>query len=425
MMKEIFTCRYLFLMACILENIGGIMYNKVEVKEMKILSVNAGSSTLKFSLFELPENVELINGNFEKIGIGNSFYSVKINGETLKREVDLKDHSVAVKYLMEELVENKVIDSLDDLDGVGHRMVHGGQKFAKSVLITDEVIEACEECVEFAPLHNPANLMGVRAFRDALPNTPQVAVFDTAFHQTMSEVEYLYAGPYEWYEKYGVRKYGFHGTSHIYVNKTISEVLGRDDLKVINCHIGSGASVCAIDSGKSISTSMGFTPLTGVMMGTRSGDIDPSIIPFVMKKENKTFDQVIDDLNKRSGLLGVSGVSPDSRDIEAGMDEGNERCILANVKLSQTVANYIAMYNNLLGGADVITFTAGLGERSIITRQHIIEKIASLGVKLDEEANQIRAELALISTDDSKIPVYVVPTNEELMIAQDTYDIIK
>jgi len=401
------------------------MYNKVEVKEMKILSVNAGSSTLKFSLFELPENVELINGNFEKIGIGNSFYSVKINGETLKREVDLKDHSVAVKYLMEELVENKVIDSLDDLDGVGHRMVHGGQKFAKSVLITDEVIEACEECVEFAPLHNPANLMGVRAFRDALPNTPQVAVFDTAFHQTMSEVEYLYACPYEWYEKYGVRKYGFHGTSHRYVNKTISEVLGRDDLKVINCHIGSGASVCAIDSGKSISTSMGFTPLTGVMMGTRSGDIDPSIIPFVMKKENKTFDQVIDDLNKRSGLLGVSGVSPDSRDIEAGMDEGNERCILANVKLSQTVANYIAMYNNLLGGADVITFTAGLGERSIITRQHIIEKIASLGVKLDEEANQIRAELALISTDDSKIPVYVVPTNEELMIAQDTYDIIK
>lgn len=401
------------------------MYNKVEVKEMKILSVNAGSSTLKFSLFELPENVELISGNFEKIGIGNSFYSVKINGETLKREVDLKDHSVAVKYLMEELIENKVIDSLDDLDGVGHRMVHGGQKFAKSVLITDEVIEACEECVEFAPLHNPANLMGVRAFRDALPNTPQVAVFDTAFHQTMSEVEYLYAGPYEWYEKYGVRKYGFHGTSHRYINKTISEVLGRDDLKVINCHIGSGASVCAIDSGKSVSTSMGFTPLTGVMMGTRSGDIDPSIIPFVMKKENKTFDQVIDDLNKRSGLLGISGVSPDSRDIEAGMDEGNERCILANDKLSQTVANYIAMYNNLLGGADVITFTAGLGERSIITRQHIIEKIASLGVKLDEEANQIRAELALISTDDSKIPVYVVPTNEELMIASDTYDIIK
>lgn len=401
------------------------MYNKVEVKEMKILSVNAGSSTLKFSLFELPENVELISGNFEKIGIGNSFYLVKINGETLKREVDLKDHSVAVKYLMEELVENKVIDSLDDLDGVGHRMVHGGQKFAKSVLITDEVIEACEECVEFAPLHNPANLIGVRAFRDALPNTPQVAVFDTAFHQTMSEVEYLYAGPYEWYEKYGVRKYGFHGTSHRYINKTISEVLGRDDLKVINCHIGSGASVCAIDSGKSVSTSMGFTPLTGVMMGTRSGDIDPSIIPFVMKKENKTFDQVIDDLNKRSGLLGVSGVSPDSRDIEAGMNEGNERCILAHNKLCQTVANYIAMYNNLLGGADVITFTAGLGERSIITRQHIIEKIASLGVKLDEEANQIRAELALISTDDSKISVYVVPTNEELMIASDTYDIIK
>lgn len=392
---------------------------------MKILSVNAGSSTLKFSLFELPENKELISGNFEKIGIGNSFYSIKINGEKLRREVDLKDHSVAVKYLMEELIGNKVIDSLDDLDGVGHRMVHGGQKFAKSVIITDEVIEACEECVEFAPLHNPANLMGVNAFRDALPNTPQVAVFDTAFHQTMSEIEYLYGVPYEWYENYGIRKYGFHGTSHRYVDKTISEALGRNDLKVINCHIGSGASVCAIDSGKSVSTSMGFSPLTGVMMGTRSGDVDPSIIPFVMKKENKTLDQVIDDLNKRSGLLGVSGVSSDSRDIEEGMAAGNERCVLANNRLCQTVANYIAMYNNLLGGADVITFTAGLGERSVITREKIVEMIASLGVTLDNNANQVRAEFAKISANDSKIPVYVVPTNEELMIASDTYELIK
>lgn len=392
---------------------------------MKILSVNAGSSSLKFSLFELPENRELISGNFEKIGIGNSFYTVKINGEKIKREVDLKDHGVAVKYLIQELLENKVIENLDDLDGVGHRLVHGGQKFAKSVIITDEVIDAVEECAEFAPLHNPANLMGVRAFRDALPNTPQVGVFDTAFHQTMANTEYLYAGPYEWYEKYGIRKYGFHGTSHRYVYKTISEYLGRDDLKVINCHIGNGSSICAIDSGKVVNTTMGFTPLTGVIMGTRSGDIDPSVIPFVMKKEGKTCEQVLDDLNKKSGLLGISGVSSDSRDIEDGIANGDERCQLAQNMLAQSVANYIAMYNNLLGGADVITFTAGLGENSIMTRENVVDRIASLGVTLDPVANDMRGKFAKISSDDSKIPVYVVPTNEELMIATDTYELIK
>lgn len=392
---------------------------------MKILSVNAGSSSLKFSLFELPEGKELISGNFEKIGIGNSFYSVKIDGEKIKREVDLKDHSVAVKYLIEELISNKVIESLEDLDGVGHRMVHGGQKFSKSVVITDEVIEACEECIEFAPLHNPANLTGVRAFKDALPNTPQIAVFDTAFHQTMEMTEYLYAVPYDWYENYGIRKYGFHGTSHRYVYKTISEYLGRDDLKVINCHIGNGSSVCAIDAGKVVDTSMGFSPLTGLVMGTRSGDVDPSIISFVMKKEGKTLEQVIDDLNKKSGLLGISGVSSDSRDIEDGIASGNERCILAQNMLAKRVANYIAMYNNLLGGADVITFTAGLGENSKMTRENVIDNIASLGVKLDKTANDMRGKFALISTEDSKIPVYVVPTNEELMIATDTYEIIK
>ncbi len=414
-----------FFLCYFLENVRAILYNIIEVKKMKILSVNAGSSSLKFSLFELPENKELISGNFEKIGIGNSFYTVKLNGEKIKREVDLKDHSVAVKYLIQELLENKVIDSLDDLDGVGHRLVHGGQRFAKSVVITDEVIEAVEECAEFAPLHNPANLMGVRAFRDALPNTPQVGVFDTAFHQTMEKTEYLYAGPYEWYEKYGIRKYGFHGTSHRYVYKTISEFLDRDDLKVINCHIGNGSSICAIDSGKVVNTTMGFTPLTGVVMGTRSGDVDPSIIPFVMKKEGKTCEQVMDDLNKRSGLLGISGVSSDSRDIEDGIAAGNERCQLAQDMLAQSVANYIAMYNNLLGGADVITFTAGLGENSIMTRENVVERIASLGVVLDREANDMRGKFAKVSANDSKIPVYVVPTNEELMIAMDTYEIIK
>ncbi len=392
---------------------------------MKILSVNAGSSSLKFTLFEVPENAELVSGTFEKIGIGNSFYTIKLNGEKIKREVDLKDHGVAVKYLIEELIGNKVISSLDDLDGVGHRIVHGGPNFAKSTIINDEFLKEFNECIEFAPLHNPAHLIGIKAFMDALPNVPEVAVFDTAFHQTMNEEEYLYGVPYEWNEKYGVRRYGAHGTSHRYVYKTICEVMGRDDLKVINCHVGNGSSLCAIDSGRVLHTSMGFTPLAGVIMGTRSGDIDPSIIPFIMKKENKTCEQVIDDLNKKSGLLGISGVSSDSRDIEAGMAKGDDRCILANEMLSRSVANYIAMYNNLLGGADVITFTAGLGEKSIITRKRIIELVASLGLKIDEERNNVRSEQTLISADDSSMPIYVIPTNEELMIASDTYELIK
>lgn len=392
---------------------------------MKILSVNAGSSSLKFTLFELPEKKELINGTFEKIGIGNSFYTIKINGEKIKREVDLKDHSVAVKYLIDELLGNNIITSLDDIDGIGQRVVHGGTKFANSVIINDDVMNTIEECIDLAPLHNPANITGINAFKEALPNTPQVAVFDTAFHQTMAPTEYLYAVPYEWNEKYGVRKYGFHGTSHRYVNKKISEELGRDDLKVINMHIGNGSSVCAIDAGKSINTTMGFTPMMGVVMGTRSGNIDPNIIPYIMKKENKTSDEVLEDLNKHSGLLGISGVSSDSRDIEAGMAEGNERCILANEMLCRSVSKYIAIYNNMMNGADVITFTAGLGENSILTRKRIIELVASLGIKLDEDRNNVRGELKKISSDDSTIPVYVVPTNEELMIAMDTYDLIK
>ncbi len=392
---------------------------------MKILSVNAGSSSLKFTLFELPENKQLISGNFEKIGIGNSFYTIKINGEKIKREVDLRDHGVAVKYLTEELIKNGVITSLDDLDGVGHRIVHGGPKYSKSIIINDKFLEDFNDCIEYAPLHNPAHITGIKAFMEALPNTPQVAVFDTGFHSTMEKEAYLYAVPYEWYEKYGVRRYGAHGTSHRYVYKTISEKLGRDDLKVISCHIGNGSSLCAVDSGKVVHTSMGFTPLAGVVMGTRSGDVDSSIIPFIMKKENKTCEQVLDDLNKKSGLLGISGVSNDSRDIEDGMANGNERCILANEMLCRSVANYIAMYNNMLDGADVITFTAGLGENSAITRKRIIELIKSLGVKLDEKANDVRGEYRLISTPDSSIPVYIVPTNEELMIATDTYDLIK
>ena len=393
---------------------------------MKILSVNAGSSSLKFTLFELPEKKELISGTFEKIGIGNGFYTIKLNGEKIKREVDLKDHSVAVKYLIEELINNKVINSLDDLDGIGHRMVHGGSKFTESVLITDEVMNEFKECIDLAPLHNPANIIGVNAFREALPHTPEVAVFDTAFHQSMDKEEYLYGVPYEWYEKYGVRRYGFHGTSHRYIYKTISEVMGRNDLKVLSCHFGNGSSLCAIDAGKVLTTSMGLTPLPGVMMGTRSGDIDPGIIPFIMKKENKTCDEVLNDLNKKSGILGISGSASDCRDIEEGMASGDDRCALAFEMLCRRFADYIAMYNNKLGGADVITFTAGIGENGDAIRARVVELLKSLGLKIDAEVNKvtIRGKFGKISTDDSSIPIYVVPTNEELMIAMDTYDII-
>ena len=390
---------------------------------MKILAVNAGSSSLKFTLIELPEKNVVASGLFEKIGINGSCYTIKYNGEKIKKEVNLVDHSVAVRILMEELINMGIISSLDEIEGVGHRMVHGGQEFTESVVLTEDVLARVAKYNELAPLHNPANIMGVKAFMKALPNTIQVGVFDTAFHTTMKEAEYLYPVPYEWYEKYGVRKYGFHGTSHRFINKTISEYFGRNDLKVISCHIGNGGSITAIDSGKVVDTSMGFTPLAGIMMGTRSGDIDASMLSYLAGKTGETLEELTNDLNKKSGLLGVSGVSSDSRDVETAADEGNERAILAQEMYAKKIANYIAMYNNLLGGADVITLTAGVGENSKTMRKSIIEKIASLGVKIDDERNDFRGEFRLISTDDSKIPVYVVPTDEELMIAMDTMEL--
>ncbi len=392
---------------------------------MKILAINAGSSSLKFTLIELPEEKVLASGLFEKIGMAGSFYTIKYQGEKHVFEKELKDHSYAVDALMQGLIDLKIINSLDEIDGVGHRIVHGGQKFTESVILNDEVLEEISAYNELAPLHNPANIMGVKAFMKALPRVIQVGVFDTAFHTTMKEREFLYAVPYEWYQDLGVRKYGFHGTSHRFVNKEICEKLGRDDLKVISCHIGNGASITAIDGGKVVDTSMGFTPLAGLMMGTRSGDIDASLIPYVMNKLNLTCEEVVNDLNKKSGLLGISGVSSDSRDVEDAIKEGNERAILAQDMYAQRVANYIAMYNNLLGGADVITLTAGLGENSIMMREAIINKISSLGVKLDPSKNDFRGEFRCITTDDSKIPVWVVPTNEELMIALDTLNLSK
>jgi len=391
---------------------------------MKILSVNAGSSSLKFTLIELPSKEVLASGLFEKIGIAGSMYTIKFNGQKITKEEYLIDHSVAVSKLIEELVENKIVESLEEIEGVGHRILHGGSEFTKSLILNDDVLTRISKYNELGPLHNPANIMGVKAFMKVLPDVKNVGVFDTTFHQSMNETEFLYPVPYEWYEKYGIRKYGFHGTSHRFINRTISEHFGRNDLKIISCHIGNGGSLCAINGGKVVDTTMGFTPLAGIMMGTRSGDIDPSIIPFVMKKTGKTADEIVNDLNKKSGLLGVSGISSDSRDVEIAAEEGNEKAILAQNIYAQKIANYIAMYNNLLNGADVITLTAGIGENSKNMRKMIIDRIESLGVKVDDEKNDFRGEFRLISTDDSKIPVYVVPTNEELMIALDTMELI-
>ena len=392
---------------------------------MKILSVNAGSSSLKFALFEFPGEKNLINGNFERIALGSSFYTIKIDGKKIKREVDLANHGEAIAYLKEELISNKIINSLDEIDAIGHRIVHGGSFYKESIAINEEVLSKVESFNDLAPLHNPANVMGIKAFKEYLPYVPMVGVFDTAFHQSMTPEQYIYPTPYEWYENFGVRKYGFHGTSHKFIDKTISEYLKKDNLKVISCHIGSGASICAIDSHKVVDTSMGFTPLAGLMMGMRCGDIDAGIIPYIMEKTNKNINEVMDILNKKSGFIGVSGVSNDARDIEDGASKGNERCQLVIDINARRIANYIAMYNNTLNGADVICFTAGLGENSPIMRSEVLKRISSLGIQLDSKANEEAfGKFGLISTKNSKIPVYVVPTDEELMIAIDTYKAI-
>ena len=391
---------------------------------MKILSVNAGSSSLKFQMYEMPEEKVLISGTFERIGIGGGFYTIKLNGEKIKKEKELDDHSVAVQTLIDELLENKVIESLDEIKGVGHRIVHGGEKYASSVVINDDVIKTVEELSSLAPLHNPANLIGVRTFMELIPNATQVGCFDTAFHQTMEKREYLYPVPYEWYEKYGVRRYGFHGMSHNYIANRTAEILENPNARIISCHIGNGGSLCAIKDGKSIDTSMGFTPNAGLMMGSRSGDIDCTLIPFIMDKTGESLEEVINDLNKKSGYLGVSGISSDSRDIEDAAAEGNERAILAQDMYVEKIVNYIAEYYLELGGADAIVFTAGVGENSKATRKAIIDRLAPLGIKIDEEANNVRGEEKLISTEDSTVKVYIIPTDEEVMIARDTFNFI-
>ncbi len=391
---------------------------------MKILSVNAGSSSLKFTAYEMPEEKVLISGTFERIGIGDSFYTIKINGEKIKKEKEFSSHKEAVETLIEELLANKVINSLEEIEGVGHRLVHGGEKYASSVVIDEDVIKTVGDLSELAPLHNPANLIGVEAFRSSIPSALEVGCFDTAFHQTMRKKEFLYPVPYEWYEKYGVRKYGFHGMSHAYIAGRMADILGKEDARIISCHIGNGASLCAIKDGKSIDTSMGFTPNAGLMMGTRSGDIDATLIPFIMGKTGESLDEIINDLNKKSGYLGVSEISSDSRDIEEAVKEGNEKAILAQEMYVERIVNYIAEYYLELGGADAIVFTAGVGENSASTRAQIVKSLEPLGIKIDEERNNTRGKEALISSDDSSVKVYVVPTDEEVMIARDTYKFI-
>lgn len=390
---------------------------------MKIISINAGSSSLKFTLFELPEKEVIASGLFEKIGLDDSFYTIKYNGEKIRKEVKMPDHKVAVECLINDLLELGIVGSLEEIEGVGHRILHGGAEFSEPVVLNEDVVARIAKYNELGPLHNPANLLGVEAFMKVLPNTINVGVFDTAFHQTMDEEHFLYPVPYEWYEKYGVRKYGFHGTSHRFVYGEIAKYLEKNNLKAITCHIGNGASITAVDSGKVVDTSMGFTPLAGLMMGTRCGDIDPSILEYICNKKNITIGEATNEMNKKSGYLGVTGISSDARDIEEAAAAGNEKAILAQNMYAQRIANYIAMYNNMLDGADVIVFTAGVGEKGPDMRKMVIDRVKSLGVKLDDTKNAVRGDFALISTDDSSIPVYVVPTNEELMIALDTLEL--
>ena len=388
---------------------------------MIVLSVNAGSSSLKFQAFDMPEETVLISGVFERIGMKDSFYTIKLNGEKIKKEVELKNHERAMELVMEELMDNKIVESLDDIKAIGHRIAQGGPYFDKTVEMTEENLKKVRELSSLAPLHNPAAVKGIKAAQEVVPNALQTGAFDTAFHQTIEEENYMYPVPYEWCEKYKVRKYGFHGTSHKYVSSRMNEILGRYNTKLITCHIGNGASISAIKEGVCINTSMGLTPNSGLMMGSRCGDMDATVITYMMRELECSAEEMDTILNKQCGLLGISGISSDSRDIEDGIKIGNERCNLAQKMFTNRIIDHIAKYYVELGGCDAIVFTAGIGENSIHTRREVLDGLAALGVKIDEEANDCRGVERLITAEDSAIPCYVIPTNEELMIARDTY----
>ena len=392
---------------------------------MKILSVNTGSSSLKFQLYEMPEEKVLISGVFERIGIGESFYTIKINGEKIKKEVELKDHQVAFEYLVKELLENNIVKSLEEIKGIGNRVVQGGSYFDKTEKVDEEVISKIDELSALAPLHNPAAIVGIRAEQEVIPNALLTVVFDTAFHQTISEENYLYALPYEWNSEYKIRRYGAHGTSHKYITLKTNEILGRNDTKLITCHIGNGASISAVKNSKCVNTSMGLTPNAGLIMGSRCGDIDATIIPYIMEKTNLSTKEIDNILNKKSGLLGISGVSSDFRDINAGIDAGNERCKLAYKMFIKRIIDYIAKYYVELNGCDAIIFTAGIAENSSKMRRDVINGLNILGIKVDEKRNNSIEKETKISSDDSSVPCYVIATDEEVMIARDTYDFLK
>ena len=396
---------------------------------MKILSVNAGSSSLKFTAFEMPEEKKLMSGYFERIGINGSFYTIKVNGEKIKKEVDLPSHTVAFEYLINELLEHHVVESLDEIKGIGHRVVQGADHYDKSVIATDEVVEDIASLSSLAPLHNPAAVLGIKAAKEVVPTATSVVVFDTAFHQTMPEENYLYALPKSWYTDYHVRRYGAHGTSHKYITEYMAKKLGRDDLKLIICHVGSGCSISAVKDNKCVNTSMGFTPTGGLIMGTRCGDIDPSIIPYIMEKTGITPEELNHVLNKESGVLALSEKYSDMRDIYDNVKLGDPVCTLTLTMFIKRIVNFIAQYYFELEGCDAIVFTAGVLENGALERRWIVDRLKFLGVELDNEVNESIASYhekheGVITTKDSKIPVYVVPTDEEIMIARDTFNYV-
>lgn len=392
----------------------------------KVIAVNAGSSSIKFQLFQMPDEKVIAKGIIERIGLPGSLLSMTVNEKRFKEKLEIPNHELAIKLLLDRLVTNGAIKSLKELDGVGHRVVHGGEKFNDSVLITDETLQEIEELVELAPLHNPANIVGIIEFQKVLPDVPQAAVFDTAFHQTMPESSFLYSLPYDYYKKFGIRKYGFHGTSHKYVSQRAAEILGRplQQLRLISCHLGNGASIAAIKGGKSIDTSMGFTPLAGVTMGTRSGNIDPALIPFLMEKTNRSADEVLDILNKKSGMLGVSGFSSDLRDIELEAARGNHRAELALDIFADRIHKYLGSYAARMSGVDAVIFTAGIGENSSFIRAKVLKGLQFMGVYWDPDLNKVTGKEAFLNYSYSPVKVLVIPTNEEIMIARDVMRVI-
>ncbi len=397
---------------------------------MKVLVINAGSSSLKYQLIDMDTENVMAKGLCERIGIdGSKLTHTPDGGDKVVIEKDMPNHAVAIKLVLAALTdkEHGVIADMSEISAVGHRLVHGGEFFSGSVLVTEEVKKVMEECNPLAPLHNPANLTGVAACEEAMPGVPNVGVFDTAFHQTMPAKSYMYAIPYEYYEKHKIRKYGFHGTSHNYVSHRVAEIIGKpiEELKIITCHLGNGSSIAAVDGGKVLDTSMGLTPLDGLVMGTRSGSIDPAIIPFLAKNEGLSVEEIDSILNKKSGVLGISGVSSDFRDLDAAAAEGNERAALALEMFIHSVKGYIGRYASIMGGVDVVTFAGGVGENSIDTRAKILENLEFMGINIDAEKNKVRGDEALISTADSKVLVYVVPTDEEMTIARDTKKIVE